>query len=51
MRDWFDIYSRELVEVPPADEMVAHYLGYKPPGAGAEEAEIPEAMLLPEIEA
>lgn len=31
LRDWTDIWSRELVEVPPVDELVAGYLEYEPP--------------------
>lgn len=31
MRDWTHVYSRELIESPPADDLVASHLGYQPP--------------------
>lgn len=51
LQDWIAIYSRELVETPPIDDLVAAYLGYEKPSTVEAVAEIPEAMLLPEFEA
>lgn len=47
LRDWTDIWSRELVEVPPVDDLVASYLEYEPPAdlgrtSGIGEAEVEE---------
>lgn len=35
LHDWREIYSRELLETPPADALVAAYLDYKPPPTDA----------------
>lgn len=45
------MYSRELVETPPVDVLAAAYLGYEKPSSRNAMAEVPEAMLLPEVEA
>lgn len=37
MQDWGNIYSRELIENPPAEEFLAAYFKYRPP-AGAPSA-------------
>lgn len=33
MRDWTDIWSRELLESPPADDFLAGYFKYEPPAS------------------
>lgn len=41
LRDWTDIWSRELVEAPPVDDLAAWYLKYEPPvhqGTGSQQA-------------
>ena len=39
LHDWADIYGRELLRCPPADEFVADYFGYDRPGDEVEETE------------
>lgn len=45
LHDWFAIYSRELVEAPPAEAFLASYFEYQAPADAdgpVEEVELPE---------
>ena len=42
LQDWRDIYSRELMESPPLEELAAAYLGYKPPERASADAKTDE---------
>lgn len=39
MRDWTDIYARELDECPPVDEWAGAYFKHQPSGVGADSAD------------
>lgn len=39
LRDWTDIWSRELLESPPVDDFAASYFKHKPETVGPDQPE------------
>jgi hypothetical protein len=50
LQDWNDIYSRELIQQPPAEVFLAGYFGYEPPAATSAFESLEADLGLPDYE-